>query len=425
MAVKYPFEYFTGSSFSDLYFADTRDQAHGFVLQYPTTAAWSRYPNTQRYFIQDGSLEELKVSYDKILQKEAWANLAVLGDEIPGILLRAPRNLLMNYWRDTFDFHYQKTEVLQRTIWCDYLNQSERFEKLLVRFPFDHLRKDKHAVDPDTHYRLLSKVTLAEMGVHFPNYQIYNVHEVRLEDVEIPAEFPYLIKTSHGLSGEGTYIIRTEEDLNYCTREIRNYLASGLLDHIIVSEFVRDAVENHCVQFYVNKQGKPNLIGATTQMVNDQGEFMGGLIHYSDDGMDKFNHQIAVISRFLNKHGYFGVVGVDILEDQQGELHLIDANIRVNGSTPLCLQRNRMRSMGKYAAKYSTDYRIDSTLDEALVTFKDALDRQDFIILSAVEKARYGRIYCEIYGIVSGEDAEHMQRNEQALFQQGLQMIAV
>ncbi len=417
-------EYFQGSSFSDLFAEDIAGEQYGFILNYPTTASWARYPNTEKYFIQDGSLEETKVAYDKIVQKEPWCNLAVLGDDIPGILLRAPRNLLLNYWRDCFGFHYEKTEVLQRTIWCDYLNQSDRFDKLISRFPFDHILPEKHAVDPDEHYRLLSKTTLAEMGVHYPQYQIYNVHDVRLEDVALPDQYPYLVKTSHGLSGEGTYIIKSDEDLRYCSREVRNYLASGLLDNLIVSEFVKGEVANYCVQFYVNKQGQPTLIGATTQMVTPQGEFAGGLIYYDDHGMDKFLHQVAVISRFLHKHGYFGVVGIDSLEDGDGQLHLIDANIRVNGSTPLCLQRNTMRALGKQVAKYSTDYRMDGTLDTVLTTLKKELDRKDFVILSAVEKAHYGNIFCEIYGIVTGETVQEMNRIEEGLAARGLQLSA-
>jgi hypothetical protein len=39
-------------------------------------------PNTKKYFIQDGSSEATKTSYDKIFQKEPWKNLAVLGNAI-------------------------------------------------------------------------------------------------------------------------------------------------------------------------------------------------------------------------------------------------------------------------------------------------------------------------------------------------------
>jgi hypothetical protein len=114
------------------------------------------------------------------------------------------------------------------------------------------------------------------------------------------------------------------------------------------------------------------------------------------------------------------VIGFDVLEDQDGEFYAIDANFRVNGSTPLCLQRHTLLGLGKEVAKYSSDYRMNGTLDSILVTIKAELDRKDFIILSALEKVKYGNIYTEIYGIVSGETLENLQHIEQRLIKKGL-----
>ncbi|EKE97034.1 hypothetical protein FDUTEX481_06098 [Tolypothrix sp. PCC 7601] len=43
------------------------------------------------------------------------------------------------------------------------------------------------------------------------------------------------------------------------------------------------------------------------------------------------------------------------------------------------------------------------------------------IILSALEKVKYGKIYTEIYGIVAGETVENIQQIEQNLQNKGLQ----
>ena len=112
-----------------------------------------------------------------------------------------------------------------------------------------------------------------------------------------------------------------------------------------------------------------------------------------------------------------------MLEDSQGQLYAIDANFRVNGSTPLCLQRHTLLGRGKEGAKYSSDCRMDGTLESILVTLKPELDRKDLIILSALEKVKYGKIYTEIYGIVAGEDMEEMQQIEQNLHSKGLQQL--
>ena len=255
-----------------------------------------------------------------------------------------------------------------------------------------------------------------------PKYQTYNLHEVNIADIQLP-QFPYLIKASHGLSGEGTYIIKSPSDLNYCLEEIRKYLDIKLLDTIIVSEFVKNEVQNYCVQFYVNKTGNITLIGTTGQLVTPEGNYLGGLIDYRETDMSKFFEMIANIGDYAHQQGYFGVIGFDVLENHDGQFYAIDANFRVNGSTPLCLQRHTLLGRGKEVAKYSSSWRMDGTLESILITLKPELDRKDLIILSALEKVKYGKIYTELYAIVTGETIEQMQYVEQQLQTKGLQLL--
>ncbi|MBD2102818.1 carbamoylphosphate synthase large subunit [Leptolyngbya sp. FACHB-261] len=421
MKSAHDFQYFQGSSLSDLFTQDTTDARYAFVLNYPATASWAAYPNTQRYFLQDGSGEATKTSFDKICQKEPWKNLAVLGDALPGVVISSVQKLLVDYWREHFGFSYDNLERIDCATYLDELSRGDRFDKVITLFPFDHLKPGKHAVSPDVHYHLLSKATLADLGVQCPRYETYHLHETRLEEIALPERFPYLIKTSHGLSGEGTYIIRSASDLNYCLEELRKYLEIKLLDTIIVSEFIKDTVQNYCVQFYVNKAGEITLVGTTRQMVTAEGNYLGGLIHYGDTDMNRFAGMIAAIGHYAHQQGYFGFIGFDVLEDQEGRLYAIDANFRVNGSTPMCLQRHTLLGLGKEVAKYSSDYRMDGTLDAILTTLKPELARKDFMILSALEKVKYGRIYTEIYGIVAGETVEDLQHIEKNLQSKGLQ----
>ncbi len=424
--------FFQGNSLSDLFAQDlltpdqvTRDaKRYALILNYPATASWAAYPNTQKYFLQDGSSESSKTPFDKICQKEPWKNLAVLGNTLPGIVISPPQKLLMQYWQEHFDFGDRQLdrqlEQMDCKTYLDDLNQSDRIDQLITLFPFDHLQPEKHAVHPDTHYRLLSKATLAELGVPCPAYQTYSLQQISLNQIQLPDQFPYLIKTSHGLSGEGTYIIRSFSDLHYCLEELEKYQRIELLETIIVSEFVQHEVNNYCIQFYVNRSGEITLIGVTQQLVSDEGEYLGGLIDYTRD-LNRFTHLIAAVGQYAYQQGYFGVIGLDVLEDKDGQLYAIDANFRINGSTPLCLQRHQLLKLDKAIAKYSSDYRIEGTLDSILTTLKPQLERKDFMILSALEKVRYGKIYTELYGIVAGETLEDLQHIERTLRQQGLQ----
>jgi hypothetical protein len=412
--------FFQGHSLSELFAQDVRDRDSALLLNYPATAQWAAFPNTQTYFLQDGSSESSKTSFDKICQKEPWKNLAVLGNQLPGIAITPPANALLHYWRDYFDFQDTQLQLMDCATYLDDLSQSDR--QIITLFPFDHLASANHAIDPKTHYHLLSKATLNQLGIPCPTYQTIHLHQVSLDQIQLPEQFPYLIKTSHGLSGEGTYIIRNQNDLNYCLEELKKYLVIQLLETIIVSDFVQNEVNNYCVQLYVNQQGEITLIGVTQQLVSDEGNYLGGWIDYNQT-MSRFNSMIQAIGHYAHQQGYFGVIGFDVLEDRDGQLFVIDANFRINGSTPLCLQRHRLLNQNKAIAKYSSDYRMEGTLDTILVTLKSHFERHDFLILSALEKVKYGKIYTEIYGIVAGETLEDMQQIEQTLHQIGLQLL--
>lgn len=414
-------QFFQGNSLSDLFAQDIRGNRHALLLNYPATASWAAYPNTKQYFLQDGSSEATKTSFDKVCQKEPWKNLAVLGDGLAGIVISSPQSSLIRYWQEQFGFRYADLENMDCAIYLDSLSQNNRVDQVITLFPFDHLLPEKHAVHPDTHYRLLSKATLAELGIPCPVYQTYQFNQINLDQIPLPQQFPYLIKTSHGLSGEGTYIIRNKSDLNYCLEELKKYLAINLLETIIISEFVKNAVNNYCVQFYVSKTGAISLIGVTQQLVSAEGNYLGGVVDYNDD-LSKFIEMIVAVGGYAQQQGYFGVIGFDVLETKDGELYAIDANFRINGSTPLCLQRQSLLKLNKAIAKYSTDYRMEGTLESILSTLKPELERKDFLILSALEKVKYGKIYTEIYAIVAGETLEDMQEIEQRLFNKGLQL---
>lgn len=421
MTSQLSFQFFQGNSLSDLFAQDIGNDRYALLLNYPATASWAAYPNIKQYFLQDGSSESTKTSFDKICQKEPWKNLAVLGDKLPGVVISPPPKGLMQYWQDHFGLQKQQLKMMDCSTYLADLSQSHDVDRVITLFPFDHLHPEKHAVNPDTHYRLLSKASLAELGVLCPTYQTYDLDQVSLDQITLPSEFPYLIKTSHGLSGEGTYIIRNISDFNYCLEELKKYLSIHLLKTIIVSEFVKHEVNNYCVQFYVNQQGNITLIGVTQQLVSAEGNYLGGLIDYTND-LSRFAQMIAQVGHYAHQQGYFGVIGFDVLEDRDGQFYAIDANFRINGSTPLCLQRHTLLKLNKTIAKYSSDYRMEGTLDSILTTLKPYLDRSDFIILSALEKVKYGKIYTEIYGIVTGETVQDMQQIELNLHHQGLQL---
>lgn len=418
------FEFFTGDCFSDLFERDITFDKYAFLLSYPSTAKWSPYPNTAKYYIQDGNLEENKVGFDKIRQKEPWKIMAVLGNGLPGILTSEPPDILVRYWKEHFGFGYENMTLLPHESWGHFIREEKPFEKLITLFPYDRLPKNIHAVDPDSHYDLLSKCTLGKICPNVPGYTIIDMQNTLLKDIEFPSRFPFCVKTSHGLSGEGTYIVENENDLTYCKKEIAAYMDINLVDFIVIMKFVQNVIGNYCVQFYVDRACNILLIGATSQLVTKTGIHLGGIIRYNDTDIKKFLPLIGEVGRNLHRNGYFGVVGIDILEDGDKNMHIIDANIRVNGSTPLCLQKNTLVSEGREIAKYTTDYWFDDTLDQTLVKLKIELDKKEFVILSALEYHEKGKTRTEIYGIVAGRDIEDMIQVEKRLEHKGLMLMS-
>jgi hypothetical protein len=410
---------FTGNSFAELYHQDTAKGDYAFMLMYPSTAAWSKYPNKTRYIIQDGNEEHQKVGFDKVCQREAWKNISVLGSGGKGVLIAEPPPALLNYWQETWNHEYN-FELLTPENYCDRINAST--EKIITLFPYDGLLPERHAVNPDKHYFLLSKLSLNQVSPLVPAYQEHHFSETHPNDVNLPKVFPYVIKTSHGLSGEGTYLIRSETDLENCRKEFRAYWGLQLVEAVVVSDFVQDVVDNYCVQFYVNKEGEITVLGATHQLVSEQGVYLGGLIHYEHTNLQQFEAIITHTAAFAHQHGYFGVIGVDVLEDKHGKLHVIDANVRINGSTAMCLQKHDLLQRGKETAKYAGNWVMEGTEAEVIQKLKEHLKRRDFTILSALYYPETR--LTAIYGIVAGENYDDLLKIEQQMGALGLRQTA-
>lgn len=410
---------FDGNSFAELYRQDTANADYAFLLMYPSTAEWSKYPNKTRYIIQDGNEEHQKVGFDKVCKREAWKNMSVLGTGAKGVLVAEPPQALLDYWQETWNYQYD-FEYFTPQSYCDKINESSK--KIITLFPYDRLKPERHAVDPEKHYFLLSKLALNKVAALVPNYKEYHFSETHPNDVDLPKIFPFVIKTSHGLSGEGTYIIRNQTDLENCRKEFRAYWALKLVEAVVVSDFVKDVVDNYCVQFYVNKNGEATVLGATHQLVSDSGVYLGGMIHFENTNLKQFEAIIEHTAKFVHQHGYFGVVGLDALEDKEGKFHVIDANIRMNGSTPMCLQKHDLLKKGKETAKYAGNWVMEGTEAEVIKRLKEHLKRRDFTMLSALYYPETR--LTAMYGIVAGENYEDMLKIEKQMEKLGLRQMA-
>jgi hypothetical protein len=254
------------SSLSSLYHGDT-DRNTNILLPYPSSIG--KFPNT-KFTIHDGSTPKNKVSHKTLAKKEAWRNAALLGDGIPGITTETPPKQLVQYWKDQFGFSYENLLTLSPGTVCDEINQGEA--KMITLYPYDHIDAEKHAVEPQNHHKILSKKALLEMGIPTPETKVVSIPQTGINTIKWPLPIPFVIKTTHGLSGDGTYIIKTPKDLEKTKQTLHEYHTNYKLDQILCQKLVENEKVNYCVQAYVSKDGTIKPLGFTQQGTDQEVE---------------------------------------------------------------------------------------------------------------------------------------------------------
>lgn len=241
---------------------------------------------------------------------------------------------------------------------------------IAVLSPVDCLSQLQHVVDPETHYELLSKRGLAVSGLPSPKTTVIdtNLTAEVLDEALLQAEvarmikpiseleLPFVVKVTQSISGQGTFIIRTDSDRLAAEEalkvELRRMLqqidSSNRHMHpcsLVVQEMVPgDAV---AVSLFVTKKGRAIFIGCSKQAFDETtGHWSGGFISYKDQALleEQCAGTIDALARFLHKKGYYGPIGADVMTDQAGRQLIIDINARLTGSYNLgCLKGHFVR----------------------------------------------------------------------------------
>lgn len=142
----------------------------------------------------------------------------------------------------------------------------------------------------------------------------------------IPEDLPFPVITKPLVSSEGEksdiHICRSEEELEDALRQ------ENRSEYLIIQEFIE-------------KEYEIDAVGIST----DYGVVMGGAIHkYRHwprmvgagafgvfEHMNQFNVNIAAISRFIKKSGYYGPFSVEFLHTKEGKNYFMEVNFRNEG----------------------------------------------------------------------------------------------
>jgi hypothetical protein len=155
-----------------------------------------------------------------------------------------------------------------------------------------------------------------------------------------PPVFPCVVKVSSSSSGDGVRICRSLED--YLEVKLRFQKIKGT---IIVEKYIPFKY-NLGVQFGIakNKKISPQIIGYNQQVIARDGLYLGAIIDYSHKIKAVAAIKKVLLSQILpsiRKLGWYGVGGLDVLINEQGEFYFIDSNFRMTAATAyLCMEHN-------------------------------------------------------------------------------------
>ncbi|KUJ19706.1 uncharacterized protein LY89DRAFT_568995, partial [Mollisia scopiformis] len=248
--------------------------------------------------------------------------------------------------------------------------------KLAPRLPLDGMDSLPHALHPDIHYELLSKrgLAIAEGSFATPCSRLLDlkvdwesqdgessaaptetVQSWMNEVVEAISErsIPFVLKLQQTIFGKGTYIVKSEEARSTLLSELK-----GLMDfnagrttksnhHLMPATFVlTDFVDcpeggspSFAITFFVRRDGSHTFINCCEQTLSVHYTWDGSFISFAEqDRLSKhFSQTITEVSGYLHGKGYYGCVGIDVLEDRHGKQWVVDLNVRPPGSLILGL----------------------------------------------------------------------------------------
>ncbi|KAL8676500.1 MAG: hypothetical protein Q9186_006984 [Xanthomendoza sp. 1 TL-2023] len=238
--------------------------------------------------------------------------------------------------------------------------------KIAIPNPMDCLTFLPHTVNPEVHYDLLSKRSLALSTLPTPPSEVVDTilrpgeaYDERALLIEVSRmtkgvrtrPCPFVVKMPQSLSGEGVFLIHGDSDRLHATEVLGLELTRCLklmtesrtqvpTSNIILQELIFG--ENVALAFFVTKKGRAIFSSCCPQLVDQRGHWEGGCISYKqqDTYQLQYGRIIELLASYMHDRGFYGPMGVDIITDQQGNQFIIDMNIRVIGSHPLGFLKN-------------------------------------------------------------------------------------
>jgi len=187
--------------------------------------------------------------------------------------------------------------------------------------------------------KYVPKELLPERYVYFSNGEdFYN------SKVDVP--LPCVVKVSASSAAEGVRMCRTREDIQQAQKDFKERTGTIFIEKFIT--YIHNIGLQFGIPFKENVFFPPHVIGHNHQVTSVGGEFLGGFIFREeiDEHAEKVKKIIdKEILPKIQKMGWYGVGGFDVLIDAEGKFYIIDSNFRTTGMTAyIFLTRNNLIS---------------------------------------------------------------------------------
>lgn len=174
--------------------------------------------------------------------------------------------------------------------------------------------------------------------------------------------------------------------------------------------------------FFVTSSGKAHFLAAAEQMLaqssapgkgGDGGAasaWVGSKIDYPRQGAlrERFEPIMQRIAGWIAERGYVGPVGADVLETEQGELFIVDLNVRTCGSVSLPLLRGHFEGRGLGCAS-SFSIAVKGGRREFVEKWRAEFEEGRMLILSWYEDPDLEKGGSVADVVVGGEDEDRLQ----------------
>lgn len=156
----------------------------------------------------------------------------------------------------------------------------------------------------------------------------------------------FVVKSGYGSSGKSLFHLYSERDFD----ALRTYLQrKNWVENIeLTIERWHDIQLNLSAQLFI-WDGRAHVIALTQQEINDVGVYRGTLLtpQWQQDLLETYHQQLEKVGNALITLGYQGVIGVDSILDQQGNLiPVIEFNARLTMVTYMLRLRQRLWQSG-------------------------------------------------------------------------------